>query len=52
MDAKARADKFDGLYVALKAAMEDQEQVLANQDSIHSNVESVKQQLEEHKVSG
>lgn len=51
MDAQGRADKFDGLYWALKEKVESQEQVQASQDPIHSQAEAVKRQMEQHKVS-
>ena len=51
-DAKSRADRFDGLYRALKEKVEAAEQVQANQEPIHSEVEAVKRQMDEHKVKG
>ena len=50
-DAKARADKFDGLYRSLKDKVEAEEEYQLNKKPIHSEVEAVKQQMEEHKVS-
>lgn len=52
MDAKGRADKCDGLYWALKGKVEAQEQEQVKQEPIHSEVDTVKTQMEEHKVRG
>ncbi len=50
VDASARAAKCDGLYRALKEKVEAQEQEQATQMPIHSQVEDVKKQMEQHKV--
>ena len=52
VDAKGRADKCDGLYWALKEKVEALEQEQAKQEPIHSEVDAVKTQMEEHKVRG
>lgn len=50
LDAKSRADRFDGLYESMKEKVASAEQVQAAQDPIQSEVEAVKKQMEEHKV--
>ena len=51
-DARSRADKFDLLYTDLKDKVESQEKLQADQEPIHSEVDAVKQQMEEYKVQG
>ena len=50
LDAQSRADKFEGLYQALRSKLESEEKVQSEQEPIHSEVEAVKTQMEEHKV--
>lgn len=49
-DAEGRAAKFDGLYGTVHELMQGKESVQATQDPIHSEVEAVKLQMEQHKV--
>lgn len=42
--------KFDDLYGAMSAVVQREEAVQSNQAPIHSEVEAVKLQMEQHKV--
>lgn len=48
--AKERADEFEQQYSGLRDKVTAQEETTKNQGSIRSEVEAVKQQMEEHKV--
>ena len=48
--AKEKAVEFDSLYQSLKERLQLKEKTLEQQEPIHSQVEVVKQQLEEYKV--
>ncbi len=49
--AQERAVKFDQFYRNLKDNIENQEETVQQQGNIRSEVEAVKEQMEEHKVS-
>ena len=49
--AKQRAEEFDSSYQNLLAQLQQREQTLKEQEPIHSEVEVVRKQLEENKVS-
>lgn len=46
-----RAGQFDQLYTNLHDLLKKAEEAESKQDPIHSEVEAVKQQMEDHKVS-
>ena len=48
--AKDKALEFDGIYQSLQTQLQQKDQALRDQEPIHSEVEVVKQQLEEYKV--
>ncbi len=48
--AQERAEKCDQLYTALKDKVESREEAAQQQGNIRSEVEAVKEQMEEHKV--
>ena len=48
--AKDKALEFDGIYQSLQTQLQQKDQALKDQELIHSEVEVVKQQLEEYKV--
>ena len=50
-DALERADRFDQLYTNLHDQLRKAEEAESKQEPIHSEVEAVKQQMEDHKVS-
>ena len=49
--AKERADEFDQSYSELRDKVTAQEEAAGKQGTIRSEVEAVKQQMEDHKVS-
>lgn len=50
-DALDRANQFDQLYTNLHDQLRKAEEAESKQEPIHSEVEAVKQQMEDHKVS-
>ena len=50
-DALDRANQFDQLYTSLHDQLRKAEEAESKQEPIHSEVEAVKQQMEDHKVS-
>ena len=50
-DALERANQFDQLYMNLHDELKKAEEAESKQEPIHSEVEAVKQQMEDHKVS-
>ena len=50
-DALDRANQFDQLYTSLHDLLRKAEEAESKQEPIHSEVEAVKQQMEDHKVS-
>ena len=50
-DALERANQFDSLYTNLHDQLRKAEEAESKQEPIHSEVEAVKQQMEDHKVS-
>ena len=50
VDASGRATRFDSLYGAVSDLVLREEAVQASQAPIHSEVEAVKLQMEQHKV--
>ncbi len=50
-DALERANQFDQLYTNLHDQLRKAEEAESKQEPIHSEVEAVKQQMEDHKVS-
>ncbi len=49
-DASSRANNFDSLYKSVSESVQKEQEVQSGQDPIHSEVEAVKEQLEQHKV--